>query len=144
MRALTLKQELTETKYQIKLAKNTATFIWGSTPQTPLRSSVDLKAMINPKELLKLANEFNIPVEKNRLLVQNLEVYNRLLIYACVRPSLRKNIKSICKLEELVFGMTSWDAHYWASAFRELWWKHGKRSNLQNAIKAFKLFFEIK
>ncbi|MEM2787652.1 MAG: hypothetical protein QXJ58_05210 [Archaeoglobaceae archaeon] len=143
MRTPTIKQELTETKYQVKLAKNTATFIWGSTPQTPLKSSVDLKAKINPKELLSLANEFNIPVEKNKILVQNLEVYNRLLIYACVRSSLRKNIESIRKLEEQILGMTSWDAHYWASAFRELWWKHGKRTNLQNAIKAFKLFFEI-
>ncbi len=143
MKTQTLKQELSETKYQIKLAKNTATFIWGSTPQTPLKSSIDLKTRINPKELLSLANEFNIPVEKKKILVQNLEVYNRLLIYACVRPSLGKNIESIRKLEEQILGMTSWDAHYWASAFRELWWKHGKRAELQSIIKAFRLFFEI-
>ncbi|MEM3536258.1 MAG: hypothetical protein QXF44_00625 [Candidatus Bathyarchaeia archaeon] len=144
MKTTTLKQELSETKYQIKLAKNKATFIWGSTPQSPLKSSIDLKARINPKELLLLAKEFNIPVEENKILVQNLELYNRLLIYACVRPSLRKNFESIRKLEEQIFDMTSWDAHYWASAFRELWWKHGKRAELQNIVKAFKLFFEIK
>lgn len=143
MKTKTLKQELSGTKYQIKLAKNKATFIWGSTPQTPMKSSIDLKARINPKELLLLAKEFNIPAEKNKILVQNLELYNRLLIYACVRPSLRKNIESIRKLEEQIFDMTSWDAHYWASAFRELWWKHGKRAKLQKSIKAFRLFFEI-
>jgi hypothetical protein len=132
-----------ETKYQIRLARNEATFIWGSTPQAPLKYSIDLKTKINPKELLLLAKEFSIPVEENKILVQNLELYNRLLIYACVRPSLRENIKSVRKLQEKIFDMTSWDAHYWASAFRELWWKHGKRLKLQKAVKAFRLFFEI-
>ncbi|MGC9115821.1 MAG: hypothetical protein ACP5HH_07480 [Fervidicoccaceae archaeon] len=132
-----------ETKYQIRLARNEATFIWGSTPQAPLKYSIDLKTKINPKELLLLAKEFSIPVEENKILVQNLELYNRLLIYACVRPSLRENIENIRKLQEKIFDMTSWDAHYWASAFRELWWKHGKRLKLQKAVKAFRLFFEI-
>jgi len=143
MRARALKQEQLETRYQIKLAKNQAIFIWSSTPQAPLKSSIDLKAKINPNELLLLAKEFGISIEKNKILVQNLELYNRLLIYACVRPSLRK-IESIRRLEEQIFGMTSWDAHYWASAFREMWWKHGKRAKLQNVVRAFKLFFEIK
>ncbi|MGB9960570.1 MAG: hypothetical protein ACPLKQ_08690 [Candidatus Bathyarchaeales archaeon] len=135
--------ELTETKYQIRLARNRATFIWGSTPQAPTKYSIDLKTKINPKELLLLAKEFNIPVEENKILVQNLELYNRLLIYACVRPSLRESVESVRKLQEKIFDMTSWDAHYWASAFRELWWKHGKRLKLQKAVKAFRLFFEI-
>lgn len=135
---------MSETIYQIKLAKNTAKFIWGSTPQTPLKSSIDLEVRINPKELLILANKFGIPVEEKNILVRSLDIYNRLLIYACVRPSLRGDIESIQKLKEQILGMTSWDAHYWASAFRELWWKHGKRIKLQNIIKAFKLFFEIK
>ncbi|MGC9095463.1 MAG: hypothetical protein ACP5IM_07685 [Candidatus Bathyarchaeia archaeon] len=135
--------ELTETKYQIRLARNRATFIWSSTPQSPLKYSIDLKTKINPKELILLAKEFNLPVEGNKILVQNLELYNRLLVYACVRVSLRENVESVRKLQEKVFGMTSWDAHYWASAFRELWWKHGKRLKLQKAVKAFRLFFEI-
>ncbi len=135
--------ELTETKYQIRLARNRATFIWGSTPQAPTKYSIDLKTKINPKELLLLAKEFNILVEENKILVQNLELYNRLLIYACVRPSLRESVESVRKLQEKIFDMTSWDAHYWASAFRELWWKHGKRLKLQKAVKAFRLFFEI-
>lgn len=143
MKTQTLKQELLETRYQIKLTKNTATFIWGSTPGTPLKSSIDLKVRINPKELLMLAREFNTPFKEGRIFVQNLEVYNRLLIYACVRPSLRGNAESVYKLERLVCGMTSWDAHYWASAFREHWWKFGKTVKLHNIVKAFKFFFGL-
>jgi len=142
MRTTTLKEAL-QTKYQIRLTKNRATFIWSSTPQTPLKSSIDLKTRINPNELLLLAKEFNSPADNGKILVQSLEQYNRLLIYACVRPSLKK-AESIRKLQAQIFDMTSWDAHYWASALRELWWKHGKHAELQRLVKAFKLFFEIK
>jgi hypothetical protein len=142
MRTTTLEEAL-QTKYQIRLTKNMATFIWSSTPQTPLKSSIDLKTRINPNELLLLAKEFSNPVDNGKIVVQNLEQYNRLLIYACVRPSLKK-VESIRKLQAEIFDMTSWDAHYWASAFRELWWKHGKHAEIQRLVKAFKLFFEIK
>ncbi|MCS7097589.1 MAG: hypothetical protein NZ922_01235 [Candidatus Methanomethyliaceae archaeon] len=137
------KSELLKIKYQIKLAKNTATFIWSSTPQNPLRGSIDLRTKINPRELLILAKKFHIPFEEDKIFVQDLEVYNRLLIYACVRPFLRKNLENIHKLEKQIFNMTSWDAHYWASAFRESWWKYGKLAKLKNIVRAFKLFFEI-
>jgi hypothetical protein len=142
MRTTTLEEAL-QTKYQIRLTKNMSIFIWSSTPQTPLKSSIDLKTRINPSELLFLAKEFNSPVDNGKIMVQNLEQYNRLLIYACVRPSL-KEVESIRKLQAEIFDMTSWDAHYWASAFRELWWKHGKNAEIQRLVKAFKLFFEIK
>jgi len=141
MKNITQEQVL-QTKYQIKLTKNKATFIWSSTPQTPSKSSIDLKAKINPDELLFLAKEFKLSVNNGNILLPNLEQYNRLLIYACVRPSLKK-AESLHKLQDRIFDMTSWDAHYWASALRELWWKHGKRAGLQNVIKAFRLFFGI-
>lgn len=143
MKAVTLKRELLETRYQVRLAKDKATFLWGSTSRKPLKSSVDLEARINPRELLLLAKELGIPVKGNRALVPNLDLYNRLLIYACVRGSLRENIEGVRRLREQVISMTSWDAHYWASAFRELWWKYGKRSKLRRVIRAFRLFFEI-
>uniref|UniRef100_A0A7C2P3G8 Uncharacterized protein n=1 Tax=candidate division WOR-3 bacterium TaxID=2052148 RepID=A0A7C2P3G8_UNCW3 len=141
MRATTL-EEVLQTRYQIKLTRNKAIFIWSSTPQTPLKSSIDLKTKINPNELFLLAKEFKSPIDNDKILVQGLEQYNRLLIYACVRPSLKK-IESISKLQAQIFDMTGWDAHYWASAFRELWWKKGKYAELRRLVKAFKLFFEI-
>ncbi|MEM1557688.1 MAG: hypothetical protein QXL27_09475 [Candidatus Bathyarchaeia archaeon] len=142
MSTIALEQKHLHTRYQVILRKNTAIFLWGSTPQKPLKSSIDLKTKINPKELLLLAEEFNSTTEDGRILVQSLDIYNRLLIYACVRASLRKS-ENIRKLRGLISGMTSYDAHYWASAFRELWWKYGRRVSLQKTIKAFKLFFRI-
>jgi len=144
MKTKNLNQELLNINYQIKLNKKEAIFIWGSTPQKPLKSSIDLKARINPKELVLLAKEFDAHIYSNKILVHDLDTYNRLLIYASVRSSLGKDPERIHKFREVIFDMTSWDAHYWASAFRELWWKYGKRNKLRNMIKAFMLFFEIK
>ncbi|MEM1574084.1 MAG: hypothetical protein QXI49_07325 [Candidatus Methanomethylicaceae archaeon] len=135
-------EQLLKTAYLIKINKNNIIFLWSSTPYAPLRSSIDLKIKINPNELFFLANDFNCQIKDNKIFIPNLELYNRLLIYACVRPSLKKT-ESIHKLSECIYNMTSWDAHYWASAFRELWWKYRKRRNLLKTIKGFKLFFGI-
>jgi len=43
----------------------------------------------------------------------------------------------------LIKGMTGWDAHYWASHFRELWWENRRYRGLLKAVKAFKLFFGL-
>jgi len=135
-------REIIQTRYQIKLSKNRATFTWSSNRLTSLKSSVDLKTRIDPRELTILAKSFGALVERDKIIIQDLEQYNRLLIYACVRTSLRR-AENISKLQAQIFGMTTWDAHYWAAAFREQWWKKGKSSGLRRLVKAFKLFFEI-
>ncbi|MEM3573988.1 MAG: hypothetical protein QXE05_04280 [Nitrososphaeria archaeon] len=84
----------------------------GSPPISSLTSSNDLKVKINTKDFVSLTNKFNISTEKNELHVQSLEVYNRLLKYIRVRPSLKENIKSICELEEQINSMISWNVYY--------------------------------
>lgn len=113
---MTSKQKLSEIKYLIRLAEDKATFVWGTTPQTPLKSSVDLR------ELLSLLKKLNTLVEKGKAFVQNLESYNRSLAYACVRPTLERG-ETAHGLREPVPGMTSRGARHWVSAFRELWWR---------------------
>ncbi|MEM2459570.1 MAG: hypothetical protein QXG66_05010, partial [Candidatus Bathyarchaeia archaeon] len=61
---------------------------------------------------------------------------------ACVRPLMRKPEK-IDELAQLVFEINSLDALYWASRFREVWWKHAKYRKILKVAKAFKLFFNL-
>ena len=129
-----------ETYFSIKLGK-TLTFIWSSTPNTPLKGSVDLKIRQIP-ELPLIAKNMGCQIQNGRIIIPDLDIYNRLLIYACVRISLRSRRK-IKDLATLVFELGNLDAHYWASRFRELWWKHGKYRPLLNTAKAFKLFFGL-
>ncbi|MCW4008814.1 MAG: hypothetical protein NWF09_09040 [Candidatus Bathyarchaeota archaeon] len=118
---------------QIKLYRKSVVFRWGMTS--------DLKAKLNPQEVLRLAAAFGIPAHGRAIPVDTLEGYNRLLVYAAVRPSL--NPAQASELAWLVKTMNSWDAHYWASAFREEWWRSGGYTHLRDRVKAFKLFFRM-
>jgi hypothetical protein len=126
--------------YLIKAYSKNVKFTWSSNPRKPLRGSTDLKARIGFSELLKLAAKMGCQVNGSEILPPNQDAYNRLLIYACVRTALKKP-SEVLKLANCVVEMNSWDAHYWASAFRRLWWSGTSYRNLRQAVKAFKLFF---
>ena len=136
-----MSKAITQTHFSIKLGK-TLTFIWSSTPDNPLSGSVDLKIRQIP-ELPMIAKNMGCQIQNGRIIIPDLDIYNRLLIYACVRMSLRSGRK-IRDLAKLVFELSNLDAHYWASRFRELWWRHGKYRPLLNTAKAFKLFFGLR
>ncbi len=120
----------------------TATFLWTSTPETLLKSSVDLKVRIEWDELLWFAKILNLPLKGNLIIFPDLDIYNRVLIYACVRKFIRSP-KIAKKLAYLVLDFNSWEAFYWASCIRENWWRHRSLRKLHRTAKAFKVMFEL-
>jgi len=141
MKTFQLKSEL-DGFYMVKVKKRTATFIWSSTPDNPLKNSIDLKVKINFSELAQLAEKLQCMVYGNKIFLPKFDIYNRIIIYASVRPTLRSENK-IKKLIECVMELNSWDALYWASKFREEWWNYSNLKKLTVIAKAFKLFFNI-
>jgi hypothetical protein len=137
-----LTQQEAKVCYVIRLKEKRATFLWSSIPEKPLKSSVDLKSETYPSEILFLAENLGCLIDGERLFAPNIDIYNRLLIYACVRKTIR-NIEKARVLAMLVLDINDWDALYWASKFRELWWKHNRYRPLLKAIKAFKFFFDL-
>ena len=128
--------------YRIKANGKTIRFIWSSNPTRPLRGSTDLKSRVSFHELLKLAEEMGCQANGSEILLPNQDIYNRLLVYACVRNSLRKP-SGVLRLADCVVEMSGWDALYWASAFRKLWWSSSNHRSLRKAVNAFKLFFNV-
>lgn len=128
--------------YMIRAYSKTVKFTWSSNPRKPLKGSTDLKARVSFSELLKLARNLGCQVNGPEILPPNQDAYNRLLVYACVRPAL-KWPREVLSLADCVVKMSGWDALYWASAFRELWWLSCNHRSLRKAIRAFKLFFNI-
>jgi hypothetical protein len=128
--------------YRIKANGKTVRFIWSSNPKKPLKGSTDLKSRVGFHELLKLAGGMGCQANGSEILLPNQDIYNRLLIYACVRNSLRKP-SGVLRLADCVVEMSGWDALYWASAFRKLWWSSSNYRSLRKAVKAFKLFFNV-
>ncbi len=128
--------------YRIKAYNKTVKFIWSSNTEKPLKGSTDLKARVSFVELLKLAERIGCQVNGSEILPPNQDAYNRLLVYACVRTSVRKP-SGVLRLVDCVVGMSGWDALYWASAFRRLWWSGPNYRGLRKAVKAFKFFFDV-
>ncbi|OYT46228.1 hypothetical protein B6U84_00855 [Candidatus Bathyarchaeota archaeon ex4484_40] len=126
----------------VRYRGKTATFLWTSSPETLLRSSVDLKVRAEWDELLWLAETLNLPVKGNLIVFPSLDTYNRMLIYACVRKTLRSP-KKARKLAYLILDLNSWEAFYWASCIRERWWRHRSVRRLYRIAKAFKTMFEL-
>lgn len=129
-------------RYIVKLSAKTATFIWSSSPDAPLKSSVDLKVKSHLSEILWLAKNMGCRLEANTISVRNLDAYNRLIIYAWIRSTLKKP-ETAKKLASLVMDINSWDALYWASRLRELYWNREKYSKRLKLARAFKLFFDL-
>jgi hypothetical protein len=128
--------------YLIKAYSKSVKFAWSSNPRKPLKGSTDLKARVSFSELLKLAGKMDCQVNGSEILPLNQDAYNRLLIYACVRATIKKPSETL-KLASCVVEMNGWDAHYWASTFRKLWWSGARHRSLRRVVKAFKLFFNI-
>ncbi|MEM3550643.1 MAG: hypothetical protein QXV01_06080 [Candidatus Bathyarchaeia archaeon] len=137
-----LKQQETKLSYIVDFRGETTIFAWSSTQEEKLKSSVDLKVKTKPPEILCLAENLGCLFGQRKVFASNLDVYNRLLIYACVRPTV-KSVEKAATLATLVLEINSYDAQYWASRFRELWWRHGNYKHLLKAVKAFKLFFNF-
>lgn len=127
---------------KVIFTKETAIFLWSSSINNPVESSIDLKIKARSEELIWLAKSLNSPIKKNEIPLSNLDSYNRLLIYACVRPTV-KNIEKARMLATLILEINSWDAFYWASRFRELWWEYKSYRRLLKVARAFKLFFGL-
>jgi len=126
----------------VRYRGKTATFLWTSSPKTLLKSSVDLKVRIDWDELLWFARTLNLPCKKNLIVFPNLDAYNRVLIYACVRRYL-KSPRKARKLAHLVLDFNSWEAFYWASSIREEWWMNRSVRKLYRVAKAFKVMFNL-
>lgn len=135
-------EQETKLSYIVSFRGKAAIFAWSSTPEQTLKSSVDLKTKTRPSEIFWLAENLGCTLGHKKIFASNLDIYNRLLIYACVRPAI-KNVEKATNLATLVLELNSYDTQYWASRFRELWWKHGNYKLLLKAVKAFKLFFNL-
>jgi hypothetical protein len=120
--------------YVIKLKDNTAKFIWSSSPES---ENVDLEVQVNPREMIEIAKRFKCDFKDNIIYIPNFDVYNRLLIYAYIRPLL--NEKELMKVMKIISDLSYIDAFYWASKFREKYWYENKWE--YNLAEAFKLFF---
>lgn len=142
MKTLKEKLCLEKPEYKICVCKKSVTFLWTCEPGNFYKSALDLKVKVPAQEIVKIAEELGCNRVGSKIFIPNLDIYNRLMIYAAVRPKVR-SVSGLRELRLVIEKMNGWHAHYWASGFREIWWAHRNYRSMFKAVKAFKLFFEI-
>jgi hypothetical protein len=135
-------QALESISYVIVFRGSKVSFFWTPEPKRLVRELMDLQVKVPFRELSWLAENMSCTIRGKRIYAQSLDCYNRLIVYACVRPSLKHPDKAK-HLALHVLGMNNIDAHYWASRFREIWWGSRSFRPLMKPVRAFKLFFNI-
>jgi hypothetical protein len=126
-----LRRRVMQAAFKVRLYKKSASFTWLST--------CDLKVKVNVEELARLARKLGLEVNGASIAVDSLDSYNRLLVYAAVRPFLKDH----AQLAWLVQNMNSWEASYWASAVREAWWAGEGQRGVSRVARAFITLFGL-
>ena len=109
---------------------------------TKERGRLDLRARVERKELEDLAKELGCEVKRELIVPPTLDAYNSLTVYAAVRATLRSP-SNIIRLLEVIRGLSSYDAQYWAGRLREEFWKTGRFNSLYRVAKAFKILYGV-
>ncbi len=106
------------------------------------RGRLDLRARVEPRELKKLAKEFDCQIDDSTIYPQSWDAYNNLTVYAAVRATLRSP-SNVMQLLEVVRGLSSYDAQYWAGRLREEFWRTRRFNSLYRVAKAFKILYGV-
>ena len=106
------------------------------------RGRLDLRARVEPRELRKLARELGCQIDDLTIYPPSWDAYNSLTVYAAVRATLRSP-SNIMQLLEVVRGLSSYDAQYWAGRLREEYWRTRKFNPLYRVAKAFKILYGV-
>jgi len=119
--------------------------------------SPEMEARCDPSELEILAKELGegITIEKGEpktkstilqpkfaIKVHEEDKYEKLMIYAAVRQSIRNPIIAN-RLKDIVKDLGAYEAHYWASIFKEIFSRTQKRIELFRPARAFKTLYHL-
>lgn len=111
-----------------------------STQSTITQSnSQDFTALVSWNEVKKLAKRINCQMDKDNIYPNDLESYNRLLIYSALRQCIEKESSS---LYEVVLNLNGYDLSYWTIHFKRAFWR-GDNEGVRRISNAFMLFFAL-
>lgn len=83
-----------------------------------------------------------VPQPKLTIKVNEEDKYERLMIYAAVRQSIRSPLIAN-RLKDVAKDLGAYEAHYWASIFKEIFSRTQKRIELFRPARAFKTLYHL-
>jgi len=117
----------------------------------------EVEARCDPSELEVLAKELGegITLVKEKITAQSStpqlklimkvseeDKYEKLMIYAVVRQSMRNPLRAN-RLKDIVKDLGAYEAHFWASIFKEIFSRTTSRLELYRSARAFKTLYHL-
>ena len=90
----------------------------------------------------ELKTKSTIPQPKLTIKVHEEDEYEKLMIYATVRQSIRNPLMAN-RLKDIVKDLGAYEAHYWASIFKEIFGRTQKRIELFRPARSFKTLYHL-
>lgn len=147
----------TNHKTQPKIITLASFYPYVTTNTQKRKQSPEVQARCDPTELEILAKELaegitfekqeqktksSVPQPNKMIRVNEEDKYEKLMIYATVRQSIRNPLIA-SKLKDIVKDLGAYEAHYWASIFKEIFSRTQKRIELFRPAKAFKTLYHL-
>ena len=112
----------------------------------PNAKEADMLSICSKNELITLLNDLEAKgkysLESDRLKIFSEEIYEKLLIYAAVRQTIRKAEKAL-DLGIIVKNLGLYETHFWASVLTETFRRTLSRKFLYRPSKAFKILYGL-
>ena len=112
----------------------------------PNSKNSDVVARCDKAELITALNMLTPKkashIDKDMIRIHSDEVYEKLLVYAVVRQTIRKPEKAI-DLRSVIKELGLYETHFWASTFAETYRMTLNRRALYRPAKAFKILYGL-
>jgi hypothetical protein len=125
------------------MRKNSSTveFIHTSKFNSISDGAKDLEAEVDWEELCSIAKRLGCFISDEKVRTKSQSEYDRLLIFAAVRPTL-KSKDTISELSEVVLKLNGYDLNYWALQFKKAFW-YEDHFKVARVAKAFNVLFGL-
>lgn len=120
---------------------STVEFIHTSKFNSITEGAKDLEAEVNWKELCFISKRLGCQISTEKIYAKNQSDYDRLLIFAAVRPTL-KHQTVVPDLSDIVLKLNGYDLNYWALQFKKAFW-YEDNSQVARVAKAFNVLFGL-
>ncbi|MGQ9507538.1 MAG: hypothetical protein ACUVTB_06780, partial [Candidatus Bathycorpusculaceae bacterium] len=124
-----------------RLDSSTVEFIHTSKFNTVSEGAKDLEAKVDWKELCSIAKTLGCVVSKDKVHAKSQSDYDKLLIFAAVRSTLKCKT-AVSELSEVVLKLNGYDLNYWALQFKRAFW-YEDHSQVTRVAKAFTVLFGL-
>lgn len=112
----------------------------------PFAEDPDVISECSKDELLTVLTEIGekdkYNAEEKGIKIYSDDLFEKLVVYACVRQTIRK-VEKVLELRSILKSLGLFETHFWAATFIERFRERSNRKSLYRPAKAFKILYGL-